>query len=361
MLRFQFIKLLSALLFSVSCIAMEQKIDYRPNAFLNTTLNNMGYEIKPFAEFSQPCLKQISDFVQDKSRSCRILEVGGAYGRFLRQIFTHLGKENASQLHYDFCELNPGHTKMAQLLFDKEFPHYADQVTFRTGDAIQFLKESESTYQVIIISNVLHYLSPTQLLDMTRLMNDKLDKDGIIYGMAMTPYYNPHKGVTEKIRAKWPAPIIPGEELNRQIFERLRQINFAFPGYPGVEHSLAKKQEINYVDESLLTTVFTAVGLQINKLFEFSIIDDNYYSSKHRWVVFVLAKGQNMDPSSFNSLYERAQKEEKSNKAFYNNIMKMASANASELYRQWFSYLTQCGVPSVSQLTLAGDILVTKK
>jgi hypothetical protein len=162
MTRSKFVHFVLALICSLSCSSMEQKkmeTAYTHDAFLNATLNKMGFEFRPFPEFSGPCLKKIKELAQDKSNPCRILEIGGAYGRFQRFVFSNMEKGNEANIQYDFCELDQRHTKMAQTLFQNKFPKNVRQVTFKASDAVKFLEETQSTYHVIIISNVLHYLS----------------------------------------------------------------------------------------------------------------------------------------------------------------------------------------------------------
>lgn len=344
--------ILFALFFSFSSSAMEkEKYTYQPEAFVNKTLNNMGYEFRPFEIVSKFSLEALERIAQDKRRPCRILEIGGAYGRFLRYVFDSVKEEVAANILYDFCELDPGHVELAQKLFHQSHPKHIKSVQFITADAQKFLEQSQDEYHIIIINNVLHFFSPTKFLDTLKLMKKRLSPRGEIQGLCMTHLYNPEKKVTEGLK---PGPYknIPMEELERQIFEYLRTIGCHFPGFPGLINPF-KKQSTNKVDLIALKQIFQVFAFVPQQLFEFSIDDNNCYSSKRRWVAFVLLHGEDVDDSLLNNLYARAKIEESLNAQQYQNFLN--NPDSAKLYQQWFKYLDSLGVPNVSRLTFNND------
>jgi hypothetical protein len=195
-------------------------------------------------------------------------------------------------------------------------------------------------------------------------MNNRLKKDGEIHGMAMTPYYNPDKRVTDKLRPGAPPPAILNEEWERQIFERLQDLDLVFPGYPGIQHPdicPLTNHIINLIDQKVLTRIIEATSLKVNHFIEFSLIDENFYSSDRRWLAFVLSKGQPVDLAVFGELHSRAQSGETKDVSLYKNYLFCSLENPSEPFRKWFSYLNTCGVSSASNLILVEDKLGTKK
>lgn len=339
--------------YSITQAPIQNLKPYNPDAFLNVTLNNKGFELDPMPIFKDPYLKHLNTPSLVEKKSVRILEIGGAYGKLLRETFSKANDKIIKYISYDFCELDQGHVNTAKKIFENKFPLRQDQVNYSVGDALEFLDKTNSTYDIIAICNVIHFLSPTQVLTIFERMKTKLADGGKIYGMAMTPYYNFKRDQAQNFLPGRRCPIIPAEELDRQKFEELRNMKCLFPGYPGSDSpslgfNTTSASDRNQVDKVNLSIIFEKLGFNF-EISEFSLFDDTYYLSEKRWVSFILSAGTKIDPSQIEDLYKRAKIEESFNPSLYKKI---TVTEPEKLYRAWLVYLQELGVKEASSIKI---------
>lgn len=319
---------------------------YDEKEFLNKTMNGMGYEFQPFEKGSNECIEHIKSLSPSK---ISILEIGGCYGRLMCQIYDAVPRKNRENLHYDFFELDTRHLNIAQAIFEARFG--TQHVNFTAGDAAESLRSSNIIYDVILAFNVFHYLAPSKFVLQSKLIFEKLKIGGKLFGVAMTPYYNIHKKTIKSIKPG-PIPLLPEEELNRQVFEY--QTNSRFPGCfcarPFEDHSL------NYINKSVLEDVLATIGLTTKWVNEFSIDDQDYISSEKRWVAFEATKtqsGQNIH--LINMLYKAALESERQTIKLYD--IYLDNVSTEEIYDRWFAYINQMSGKEVVKLKVFGEIL----
>ena len=337
----------------MACEPVQDSAQYKPESFLNLTLNNRGYEFDPMPQVKDPYVKHLNSLSIPENKVLRILEIGGAYGKLLRETFARAEYKVIKHIVYDFCELDKGHVDIAKDVFERDFPLRKEQVNYIISDALDFLDKTDFTYDIILICNVVHFLSPTQLLDILQNMKKRLDINGKIYGMAQTPYYNFEKDQVKLFQPGMPCPIVPGEEINRQMFEKLRKMGCLFPGFPGINSpslnlNTTSPCDYNSLDKVNLSIILEEFGFNY-EISEFSYDDRTYYLSGKRWVSFILSKGVDNESPKIMEFYQKAKIEETLNIRIFQQILK---ANINNIYSSWLDYLKALGVKEASNVMI---------
>ena len=146
------------------------------------TLNRNG-GVAPSIDYAT---KQFIAFGKNKT----VLEVGGAYGLVMSQVL----KKYPNTI-YHINDLDKRHLALAAnyLLNKKKInqERLENQTRFISGDFMDvILKDS---YDAILISRVLHFMSPIQLSKTIDKLYDTLKPGGRVYVLAITPYVNRYK------------------------------------------------------------------------------------------------------------------------------------------------------------------------
>lgn len=332
--------------------------EYDEKAFTNPTLNMRGSEFDPsYFGVMTKAIQIVQEKIKTQKGPVNILEIGGAFGRFMRFFYEHSENKN---FHYTFVELCPAHVNVAQELFEKQFPHQKN-VTFRSENALDFLKRIKKQYDIIFILNVLHFFNPSQLIICSQRSYDRLLQGGQVLGLGMTEFYNFEKQELSLLKVGT-CPELSGEEVTRQLVELHSKVDplSLFKGY--VIYPFAHKACYCYMDESFIKDFFVRIGFKVEEASLFHISSDSFYNSNKRWIYFILNKERNATASSsIKDLWEYAVKAEKQAKALSNQYLKNFREKPAELYHQWFSYLESLGVEEAKGLGWVNGALQSTK
>ena len=302
--------------------------EYDERGFLHHTMNGMGFEFEPFKQGGDECISYIQAHSASKIRIC---EIGGCYGRLMRKIFGEVSENHRQNLVYEFVDLEEGHVAQAKSLFQAKFN--PQNVIFIASDASIWLKNSAELYDVIIVFNVFHYLMPTDLVKQLKLIREKLQEGGKLFGSAMTPYYNVKKETITSLQADT-LPFLPEEEFNRQVFSSVadRQFPGCFCDRPFGARAL------NFLNKVLLEQIFTTLNFSLGWIKEFSITDLDYIASQKRWVSFMATKDATIsNVKGINTLFLTAIQAEQHSKSISDDYLSQISSE--EIYTRWVEYI----------------------
>jgi SAM-dependent methyltransferase len=144
------------------------------------TLNEKGAE----SPFFDQATREFMGFAAGK----KVLEVGGAYGRVMREVL-----KNHPDTVYHLNDLDPRHLWIAaRMAVSAGLAHKAlENARFRQGN-IATLKPTD-LYDGILVARVLHFFSPSQMKAAPVNLFAMLKPGGRIYVVAITPYVKRYK------------------------------------------------------------------------------------------------------------------------------------------------------------------------
>jgi ubiquinone/menaquinone biosynthesis C-methylase UbiE len=197
--------------------AIEEKL-YLPdvNSQFNNivpTMNRKGFMVNIIDSISEKFIEQAIN--NDKNH----LEIGCAYGNIAVELL-HRGCKN-----YTAIDLDIRHLKILARRVKEAHPNLIDNIKLVQGSYPQEIKLEDNSYDSILISRVLHFLSPDEILTMIADMHRILKPQGRIYVICASTYNKNY------------ASFIP-------IFEEAKRNGVKYPGHT--------KEKDKYIDLSLM-------------------------------------------------------------------------------------------------------------
>lgn len=310
----------------------------------NATLNNSGSEFDHFEKL------ELDIFNLPKEKFSHILEIGGGYGRFMRNLVASMIKNdyNQNSFSYYFSDVEPNQVKIARLLFAQKFPQTIhDQILFASTNAEEVLKKSNHPHRLIIINNLLHFFSPEKVVDTMKTIKERFPNATIILSMT-THHYDEEKKYVDIIKTvpnAWHNHYVSDNELRRQGVEsRKRDGTILFPGYFNNHYFLNKENSsFHYFDAEIGKRLF-GMHMKYNvQSKEFSEDHTSCYQGRRVFVSFILTPSQEENETvDWDFLLNRAREEEILSKTFHPEF------DLKDFKREWQTYLGQLTKESVS-------------
>ena len=150
----------------------------------------------------------------------------------------------------------------------------------------------------------------------------------------MTPYYNVQTETLNSIKPG-PIPLIPEEELSRQIFEYFVEKKHPFPGFFRTSHVNSS----NLLNQEIMETILTAFSLEPLWIEEFSLAETpEHIPSGRRWLAFEAIKEGDIESKRSNEVFMAAFNAESRFKRT-NWKDKYPNIDPNTMYQCWFNHI----------------------
>ncbi|PCH53727.1 MAG: hypothetical protein COC22_01845 [Flavobacteriaceae bacterium] len=207
-------------------IEAEEENLYLPNVnpqFDNIipTMNRKGFMINIIDSITEKFIKQAVN------NNGNHLEIGSAYGNIALELLER-GCKN-----YTAIDLDIRHLKILARRVKETHPHLINNIKLIQGSFPQEVKLEDNNYDSILISRVLHFLSPEEILVVIADMHRILKPQGKIYVICASTYNKAF------------ASFIP-------IFEEAKKNGVKYPGYTQEKD---KHTDLSLIDEEAIKTI----------------------------------------------------------------------------------------------------------
>lgn len=200
-----------------------------------------------------PILDELTLSFLDFGKNKKVLEIGGAYGFVMSQMLSRNPKTI-----YHINDLNEQHLLIAAHSISNS------NLEYNTLKNLKFIHEDvlkldiNEKYDAILISRVLHFMSPENLNLVVNKLNGLLKSGGRVYVIAITPYVKRY------------------EKFINEYESRIKAGNYEYPGYvdslrkwlnveatSSSQISAISDDPFMFLDESVITKLFSRHGFKI--------------------------------------------------------------------------------------------------